>query len=116
MMTSPADLIADLDSALADAGSAITIRRYTAPTGNPRPKAEIHNVPASIRAVKADELVGEIDQTGSKVVLSPTGIAALLPLRKGDKLVVQGKERNIELSKPIYVQSTLVRIDLLVSG
>lgn len=116
MMTSPAALIADLDAALADAGTAVTIRRYTAPTGTPRPKTDIEDVPASIRAVKADELVGAIDQTGSKVVISPTGLAALLPLRKGDKLVVDGKERNVELAKPIFVASVLVRIDLMVMG
>lgn len=113
---SPQQAIAALDAALVEGGSTITIRRYTAPTGDPRPKIDIDDVPAAVRAVKADELVGAIDQTGSTVVVSPTGLAALLPLRKGDKAVIQGKERNIELPKPIHVQGTLVRIDLLVSG
>ncbi|CAH2399224.1 hypothetical protein [Mesorhizobium ventifaucium] len=116
MMTTPADLIADLDAALADAGTAVTIRRYTAPTGTPRPKTDIDNVPAAVRAVRAEELVEGIDQTASTIVVSPTALAALLPLKKGDKAVVDGRERNIELPKPISVQGVLVRIELLVSG
>jgi hypothetical protein len=115
-MTSPSSLIADLDAALADAGSAITIRRYTAPSGTPRPKVDIDNVPAAVRAIHADELAEGIDQTASKVVVSPTGLAALLPLKKGDKAVIDGRERNIELPKPISVQGVLVRVDLLVAG
>ncbi|MER8387306.1 hypothetical protein NKH14_17615 [Mesorhizobium sp. M1380] len=116
MMTSPADLIADLDAALADAGTAITIRRYTAPTGTPRPKTDIDGIPAAVRGAHADELIEGVDQTASAVVLSPTGLAALLPLKKGDKAVIDGRERNIELPKPISVQGVLVRIDLLVAG
>lgn len=112
----PTKLIADLDATLAGAGETITLRRYTAPTGTPRPKTDIENVPAAVRAVKAEEIIGAIDQSASTVVVSPTGIAALLPLRKGDKAVIQGRERNIEFPKPIYVQNVLVRIDLLVVG
>jgi hypothetical protein len=111
----PAQIIADLDAALARRGEIVTVRRYTAPTGDPRPKTDIASR-ASVRAVKPEELAGEIDQTGSKIVLSPTGIGSLLPLRKGDKIVVQGRERNIELPKPIFVDGTLVRIDVMVMG
>jgi hypothetical protein len=50
------------------------------------------------------------------VVLSPTGIAALLPLKKGDKVVVQGRERNIEFPKPVLLGNELVRLNLLVGG
>lgn len=111
----PAELIADLDRALADAGSEIIIvRRYTS-TVEPRTKTDV-SVVAAVRPLKANELVGSIDQTASRVVVSPTGLATLLPLKKGDKVVVQGKERNIELPKPLAVQGTVVRIDLLVSG
>lgn len=115
-MTTPAELIADLDAALLDAGTAITIRRYTAAAGSPRPKTDIDNVPAAVRSVRAQELVEGIDQTASTVVVSPTSLGALLPLEKGDKAVIDGRERNIELPKPISVQGVLVRIDLLVSG
>lgn len=115
-MTSPADLIADLDAALLDGGENVVVRRYTSASGSPRPKTDIVNVPAFVRAVKAEEVVSGVDMTGSTVVLSPTGLATLLPLKKGDKVVIQGRERNIELPKPILVQDTLVRINLLVAG
>lgn len=111
-----AELIADLEAALADAGETITVRRYTAPTGSPRPKTDIDSVPAAVRPLKAQELVGNIDQTWSRVILSPTLVSSLLPLRKGDKVVIQGKERNVEFPQPIGVQDTIVRIELLVSG
>lgn len=115
-MIAPAQLIAELDAGLAEAGGRVTVRRYTAPGGTPRPKTDIDGVPATVRPVRPDELVGDIDQAWSTVVLSPTAIAALLPLKKNDKIVLQGKELNIEFPKPIYVQNTLVRIDAVVSG
>jgi hypothetical protein len=112
----PAELIADLDQALIRRGTTITIRRYGAPTGTPRPKTDIDAVPAAVRPLRAADLVGAIDQTWSRVVLSPTGLAALLPLKKGDKIVTEGRERNIEFPSSIEVQNIVVRIILLVSG
>lgn len=112
----PAEAIAMLDGQLAENGERITVRRYTAPSGTPRPKTDTENVPAAVRAVRAEEVINDVKQTHSSVVLSPTGLGALLPLVKGDKLVIQGRERNIDLPKPIFLQGTLVRIDLLVAG
>ena len=66
--------------------------------------------------MKAEQLTDAIDQTFSNVVLSPSGLAVLLPLRKGDKIVVQGKERNVEFPGPIFMGGTLVRINLVVGG
>lgn len=111
----PAGMISRLDASLARHGETVTVRRYTSASGTPRPKTDI-DVKASVRAVRADQLVGGIDQTASNVVLSPTGLAALLPLKKGDKIVIQGRERNIDLPKPIVMQDMTVRIDLLVAG
>jgi len=110
------DPIADLDAAFARGrGENIVIRRYTATTGNPRPKIDIP-VRATVRPVKPEELIGGIDQTFSKVVLSPTGLSSLLPLKKGDKAVIQGRERSIEFPQPIFDGNVLVRINLLVAG
>ena len=114
-MTTPAALIADLEAGIADAGESVIVRRYTAPTGSPRPKTD-RATRATVRPLKAEELVGAIDQTWSRVVLSPTAIEDLLPIKKGDKVVVQGKERNVEFPRPIFVQDTLVRLELMVSG
>lgn len=110
-----AQAISDLDAALARVGEDVIVRRYTAPSGDPRPKTDI-TVRGSVRAVKPEQLVGNIDQTSSNVALSPTGLGALLPLRKGDKAVVQGKERNIEIVKLIVMGGVLVRINLVVLG
>lgn len=112
----PDTIIADLDASLLRAGEVVTIRRYTASSGTPRPKTDIEHVPASVRAVKPEEMVGDIKATFSKVVLSPTGLASLLPLKKDDKIVIQGRERNIEHPGPIFVQGVLVRMNLTVAG
>lgn len=108
--------IAALDDALARAGETVIIRRYTAPTGSPRPKLDVPGIRAAIRAIAANELVPGIDQTASVVILSPTGLSSFLPFVKGDIVVVQGRERAVELPKPILVQDVLVRIELLVTG
>lgn len=111
----PAGMIARLNSALARRGQDVTVRRYTAPTGNPRPKTDIGSR-AFVRAMNADELIGAITQTSSNVVLSPTGLSVLLPLRTDDKVVIAGRERNVQVVKPIEVDGTLVRINLVVAG
>lgn len=111
----PASAISSLDAQLAEHGENVIVRRYTAPSGDPRPKTDVP-VRAFVRAVRPEDLAGEIDQTASKVVLSPTGLATLLPLKKGDKIVVQGKERHVELPKPILLSNALVRIDVMVTG
>ncbi len=115
-MIDPSDLIARLDERLAEAGDTVIVRRYTAPSGNPRPKIDVPDVPATVRSVRAEDLVGNIDQTWSKIVLSPTMIATLLPLKKNDKVMVRGQERNVEIVKPISIQNVIVRVDLMVSG
>jgi hypothetical protein len=112
----PAQIVASLDQQLLAHGEKVIVRRYMASSGTPRPKTDIEDVQAFVRAIKAEELVSGIDMTASTVALSPTGLSALLPLKKGDKVVIQGRERNIELPKPIFVQDVLVRINLLVAG
>ncbi len=69
-----------------------------------------------MRPVKAEELAGNIDQTASNVVVSPMDVAALLPLKKGDKVVIDGRERSIEVAKPILMGSIVVRVNLVVLG
>jgi hypothetical protein len=112
----PAETIAALDRQLAKHGEDVSIIRYTAPSGNPRPKVEVPGIKAFVRPVKAEELAGNIDQTASNVVVSPTDVTALLPLKKGDKVVIDGRERSIEVPKPILMGSTVVRVNLVVLG
>jgi hypothetical protein len=102
-----AELIADLDAALADAGQTVGLKNFG---------GTAINVAASVRPVRADQIVGRVTAEYSNVVVSPTGIASLLPLKKGDKCVINEREREIEHYGPISVQDTIVRIELLVAG
>ncbi len=111
----PDQVIAELDRRLVEDGELVTIFRYTGTT-NPRPKVEITDVPAFVRSVKPEQLVGSIDQTAQNIAISPTKMGGLLPLKKGDKVIVQGRERQVELPKPIYMGGILVRINLVVTG
>lgn len=115
MMTA-AEVIADLDRALQARGELVTLRRYTAPNGSPRPKVDLADVWAFVRPLEAEDLVGNIDSTFSKVIVSPTGKSSLLPFLKNDKVLIDGRERNVELPKSIRYQNVLVRIVLMVGG
>lgn len=111
----PDEAIASLDAQLTLHGQSVTLRRYTGTLTPPRAHTDVAAT-CFVRSLKSDELVGTIDQTWSRVVVSPTGNGSLLPLVKGDKIVVASKERNVEFPQPVYIQSTLVRMDVLVSG
>jgi len=112
----PERAIASLEAQIGLHGELVTLRRYTASGGTPRPKTDIENVRAHVRAARADELVGAVKQNQLKVILSPTGIGALLPLRTGDKVLIAGAEKNIEFASHIRVRDVLVRIELTVQG
>jgi len=115
MMITPAEAIAELDRTLDESGETVILRRYTAATGNPRPKIEV-SVPAFVRPLEAEELAGSIDSTFSNVILSPTHVGGFLPIVKGDKIVVDGKERNVELPKRYKMRNELVRMKLMIGG
>jgi len=86
---------------------------------------------AAVRSYRPDELVGDIRQTDSLAIISPTpigraqwpggelptaGVADPSLPRKGDKLVVAGRVRSIEFVAPIYIAGELVRIELRILG
>lgn len=124
--------IADLNMSLAADGEWIAIRRLF---GTQLIPVSV-TCRAFVRTVSAEELVAGITQESSNIVLSPSEIiaagwpgpwtpSAAEPVnpgtdrrvpRKGDKAIIKGRTRNIEVSKPIYVDDELVRIDLRVLG
>lgn len=124
--------IAALDNALERAGEDVVLRRFAGKAPN-QVSVDV-TVRASVRAVSAEQIiVGTISQTGLNIVISPSQImAAQWPggLRDGavlssadpripratDKIVVQGKERQIKVSRPIFVGGTWVRCDLVADG
>jgi len=117
-MLTPADAIAELDRALVETGQDVIVRRYTSPTGNPRPSTEL-SVRGFVRPVDAlaiKEFVGNLATPYHEVILSPTGLSPLLPLLRGDKIVVDGRERNLEMPRHIKMAGVLVRIKPLVAG
>lgn len=122
--------VAALDVALARAASFVTLRRQVGMAPNVA-NIDLPNVPAAVRSYGATELVGDIKQTDSHVVISPTPIVKAqwpggelpgaiaadpsLP-RRNDQLVIAGRVRNIEVVDPIYIGFDLVRIEMRVSG
>jgi hypothetical protein len=124
--------IAELDRALELDGEDIVIRRLFGTQLIPL-NVECR---AFVRNVGNQELIAGIAQENSNVIMSPSQIIASgwpgpwtpsanetvepdidrrVP-RKGDKCVIQGKARNIDIAKPIYVDNELVRIELRVLG
>lgn len=112
----PEQAIGMLDRQLGAWGQAVVVRRYTDPKDVARPKVELVDVPAFVRAVSADDVVGDIKVTASRVTVSPSDIATFWPLLDSDKIVIDGRERAVQLVKPIRMGSTLVRCDLVVAG
>lgn len=126
MTGSAADKVARLDRALQRAGEDVVLRRVVGATNQALIDAPVR---ALVRGFKPAELVGGIIQGDSLAIISPTGIEAAqwpgghapqaadarVPVRN-DKLIVQGRTRNIEAAAPIYVDGTLVRIELQLRG
>jgi hypothetical protein len=112
----PAQAIAALDRQLAAHGDPVVLRRYTDPEDPARPKVDLP-LRGFVRPGKAPEnLVGDIDQEYWDVAISPTDFAPMWPIVKGDKIVIDGAECNIELPKPIKIQGELVRCNIVAAG
>jgi len=124
------EFVSALDNALLRGGSDITLRRITG-TVPTLTNVDV-TVRAAVRSYQPQELVGGISQTDVQVTISPTQINALpwpgngetasttvsdptLP-RRGDKFVIAGRVRNIEVVDPIYIDGTWVRADCRASG
>lgn len=123
-MLAPAELIADLDAALAEDGEDVSlVRNAKGPNGTLIPTAV--TVRASIRpalTLKAQELTGTVSQQEDVAIFSPTQIVAAgwtsgrpsnedqrVP-QKDNVLVIAGRHRMIEAADGIYVRGELVRI------
>jgi hypothetical protein len=114
----PAGMIARLDESLERRGQDAKLRRLTRGPNDTQIPFDCA-VRVSLKPMAPDALVGDIDQTMSTAVLSPTPVTRAqwpLPVRKGDKLVVDGRERDVMFVKPFVVGGTLVRIELMVAG
>lgn len=111
----PAEAIADLDAAVRDWGETITLRRVT---GTALIALDV-DVRACVRGYAPAELVANIKQGDSKVIVSPTEMKRAQwtwPPRVGDRAVIGGKVRAVEEANPITMGGELVRIELRVRG
>ena len=127
-MTDAEQAIADLDAALASDGEWIELWRET---GTQKIPFKVR-CRAFVRGYAAQELVGGIAQTDSKIVMSPTEIiragwpgpnSSATPTnqdrrmpRKGDGVVIAGRKRAVEAAGGIYVAAELVKIEMRVLG
>ena len=119
---------ADLDAALAEDGEWIQIHRLVGTQQIPI-KVDCR---AFVRGVSAEQLAAGVKQDTSNVIISSTEIiekgwpgpnSSATPTttdrrvpKLGDKALIAGKIRQIEVALPIYVDGELVRIDLRVLG
>ena len=127
-MTDAEQAIADLNAALAADGEWIELWRET---GTQKIPFKVR-CRAFVRGYAAQELVGGISQTDSKLILSPTEIiragwpgpnSSATPTnqdrrmpRKGDAVVIAGRKRAVEAAGGIYLIGALVRIEMRVLG
>ncbi|MGD9880458.1 MAG: hypothetical protein AB7F22_10615 [Reyranella sp.] len=93
----PATVKASYRRAIDQAGEPLTVRRYTG-AGASRPRVDV-SVRGRVVDYRPDELVGTIQQGDRMIILLVEDLVAAqfpMPLRKGDKIVVRGRELNIE--------------------
>lgn len=119
---------AALDRALARVGLTVQLQRITGTIPNQTITAA--TVPAIVRAVRAQQVIGTIKETDSNVTLSPSDIEAAgwpggTPPTDGtdsrvpktsDRVKFNGRTCIILVVKPLYVRGELARIDLQVRG
>lgn len=105
----PAQIVADLDAALARRGTTVQLRKTNTHVGQV-------SVPAKWIGYKPDEIAGIIQQGDTKVILSPTGLESFGVPPQNGYVVLAGVPRRIISANPIYDGGVLVRIELQVRG
>ena len=111
----PAAAIAALDRQIRTHGQSVALRKTNAPTDGTADTA----IRAFVRGVQPEELAGGVQQSDSKVVLSPTTLAGSpfeAGVKRGDKLLIDGRLRNVEGANPVRVNGVAVRHELWVRG
>lgn len=114
----PAEVIAMLDRQIAEHGQTVAIERLVGTGPMATRQGGGVQIAAHVRTLREDELISGMTQDDLMVIVSPTGLAGWqfgVPV-KGDKVVIDGRPRNIELAQPIKIAGTLVRLNLKVKG
>lgn len=123
----PAECITDLNASLAADGEQIVLQRVTLGPAGALIRFSV-DCRAFVRGYEPSEMIGGITQQDSRVIISPTQIETAgwtsgrpadedrrVPV-KGNKAIIQGKERNVEAAVGKYVAGQLVRIEMRVLG
>lgn len=111
----PAAAISALDRGLLVAGEPITLTRNAGPQQVPLSVT----CRARVTGYAGAQLVGEVHQGDSLVILSPTEMQArqwCWPPLKGDRVLAQGRTRTVVDAVPFCIDSELVRLELQVRG
>ncbi|ETR75911.1 hypothetical protein X566_20120 [Afipia sp. P52-10] len=114
----PDQAITMLDRQIAAHGQTVAFKRLVGTGPTAEHQGGDVSIQAHVRTLREDELIAGMTQNDLMVIVSPTGLAAWpfgIP-KKGDKVVVDGVDHNIELPQPINVAGTLVRLNLKVKG
>ncbi|MHB2265664.1 hypothetical protein [Aliihoeflea sp. PC F10.4] len=113
----PSKAIAKLDRLITKHGQTIALRRAVA--NAPAIEATVRG---SMRGYRPEEITDGIAVGSSQVILSPTVLKGT-PFedesnwpRKNDKVVINGRVRNIEAPDPVKIDDVLVRLNLTVAG
>lgn len=129
---SPQEIISSLDSNLQAIGEDIVLR-YVAGSGGSETALDVV-CRARVTSLSNEEIAAGITQDQQNVIISPTQITAAgwpgtapsnappfqpdqrIPRVNVDQAIVQGRLRTIMFVAPQFINGTLVRIDMRVSG
>jgi hypothetical protein len=125
-------LLAQLDRRLAQRGETIYLRRTVGTTNQTYVQCEL---PAIVRALTVEQLIGNITQQNFFLITSPTGIirqqwpgsqtppvtgGIIAPsdprLPRANDNYLRGVQKNVEKVAPIFDRGECIRIELTVLG
>lgn len=112
----PADSLAQHRAFLAEIGEDVVVRRY-AGTGPSRVPADV-TVRARVMGYKPAEVVGAVVQGDLLVIALADTLAALLPLKTSDVLVIRGVEKRVMAvdDNTRRVGGTLIALEIQARG
>lgn len=102
-----------LNGSLGRSGEEIIVRRYSQ-----NGSTQDFTVLGKVRALAGEEIRKGSSgvQLAARVILSPTGLEAILPLRTTDKIVRDGQERQIGWVDNLRLGTEYVRVTADIQG
>jgi hypothetical protein len=112
----PSQALDSLRRQLAQHGRDVVIRRWSGPSGA-RTATEV-TTRARIVGYAPEKIVGAIQVGDRKAIVQVDALAALLPLKDTDKVVIDGREFAIRYvdDQTRRIGNTLIALELQISG